>query len=45
MDYTQTHEQRIDDWLVQHPKNKHGAHKYSLDQFGLSLGDINNCVN
>ena len=32
----------MEHFLVQNPKDKHGAHGYSLEQFGLTEADINN---
>lgn len=40
MDFTHLHGQKIDAWLNNHPKNKHGVHKYTLEQFGLTRDDI-----
>ena len=31
---------QMEKWLAQNPKNKYGAHQYSLEQFGLSHADI-----
>ncbi len=27
-------------WLVDHPKDKHGSHRYSLERYGLSSGKV-----
>jgi hypothetical protein len=29
------HRSAIRAWVDQHPQNKHGAHKYAMDEFGL----------
>lgn len=31
---------KMADWLAQNPKNRHGTHKYSLSDFGLSEADV-----
>lgn len=33
-------EQRMRDWLARNPANKHGAHQYDLEQFGLTVAEI-----
>jgi hypothetical protein len=33
-------EARIRDWLARNPQNKHGKHRYSLEQFGLDRDTI-----
>ena len=33
---SETSSQIFEDYLAQNPKGKHGDHRYSLDQFGLS---------
>jgi hypothetical protein len=33
-------EQRMRQWLVANPSNKHGTHQYDLEQFGLSRADV-----
>jgi hypothetical protein len=33
-------ENRIREWLADHPQHKHGVHRYSLDQFGLDSGAL-----
>ena len=35
------HVARIHDWLERNPQAKHGAHKYSTDEFGLQAKAIN----
>jgi len=32
-------ERAMGDFLAAHPKDKHGAHEYSLEQFGLDRGE------
>lgn len=32
---SETHRAAIQDWVDQHPQNKHGAHRYAMDEFGL----------
>ena len=39
--YSEKFDTKIEKWLSDNPKNKHGPHNYSLDQFGLSFEDIN----
>ena len=36
-DFTPEVEQRMQKWLQEHPQNKFGKHKYSLEEFGLSM--------
>lgn len=36
-DFTPEVEQRMQQWLQEHPQNKFGKHKYSLEEFGLSV--------
>ena len=31
---------RMEQWLAENPRHKHGAHRYSLDQFGLTADMI-----
>lgn len=33
-------EQRMREWLARNPANKHGAHQYDLEQFGLTIADL-----
>jgi hypothetical protein len=33
--YTEEFEARAERWLKENPQNKHGAHRYNLEQFGL----------
>jgi hypothetical protein len=33
-------EQRMRAFLAEHPRGKHGSHRYELDDFGLRIGDI-----
>jgi hypothetical protein len=33
-------EERIQHWLAEHPHNKHGAHRYTLEQFGLTAEKV-----
>jgi hypothetical protein len=33
-------EQRMRDWMARNPANKHGTHQYDLEQFGLTVADI-----
>lgn len=40
LDYSNTHDAKIQKWLSDNPKNKHGSHHYSLDQFGLGSQDV-----
>jgi hypothetical protein len=35
------HAANIRDWLARNPQTKHGAHKYSTDEFGLEAAAIN----
>lgn len=35
-------EELISQWLEENPRHKHGVHKYSLEDFGLSDADIKN---
>jgi hypothetical protein len=44
MEHPETHGKLIDQWLHDHPKNKHGMHKYTLEQFGLTQQDIQNSL-
>lgn len=30
------HEQRMKSWLATHPANRHGVHRYHIDQYGLN---------
>lgn len=39
--YSEELDMKIEKWLFDNPKNKHGPHNYSIDQFGLSSEDIN----
>lgn len=32
--------ENIHRWLAENPRHKHGAHRYSLDQFGLSATEV-----
>nr|WP_299414877.1 sulfotransferase [Acaryochloris sp. IP29b_bin.148] len=36
----QVTEQRMKHWLKVNPQNKHGTHRYSLAQFGLTKADV-----
>lgn len=38
--YTDAFETRMRKWINDNPKNKHGVHKYSLEQFGLRAGQV-----
>jgi hypothetical protein len=40
MDWTSEAESRMRAFLADNPRGKHGAHKYTLDDFGLQLGEI-----
>lgn len=40
LDFTPEHEQRARDWLAAHPRGKHGEHKYTLEQFGLTRDEL-----
>ena len=40
MEYNDTLVQKVDQWINEHPKNKHGAHKYSAEEFGLNDKNI-----
>eukprot|EP00026_Physarum_polycephalum_P006118 Phypoly_transcript_06159.p1 GENE.Phypoly_transcript_06159~~Phypoly_transcript_06159.p1 ORF type:complete len:571 (+),score=88.59 Phypoly_transcript_06159:92-1804(+) len=33
-------EQKMNSWLQENPQNKHGKHRYSLEQFGLDKDEI-----
>ena len=33
---SEAHRAAIGDWLANNPQTKHGAHKYAMDEFGLS---------
>eukprot|EP01094_Clydonella_sp_ATCC50884_P016696 TRINITY_DN2782_c0_g1_i1.p1 TRINITY_DN2782_c0_g1~~TRINITY_DN2782_c0_g1_i1.p1 ORF type:complete len:495 (-),score=146.60 TRINITY_DN2782_c0_g1_i1:414-1898(-) len=33
-------EQPLKDWLEANPKGKHGAHRYTLEQFGVTKADV-----
>ena len=33
-------EERMRRWLAKNPANKHGAHRYDLEQFGLTRADV-----
>lgn len=39
-EYSTEMEQRMQQWLTDNPQGKHGQHKYSLEQFGLTATDI-----
>jgi hypothetical protein len=39
-EYTAEFESRMQQWLANNPEHKHGAHKYSLEQFGLTAQGI-----
>jgi len=34
-------EARLQRWLAENPQHKHGVHRYSLDQFGLTPASVN----
>lgn len=36
LEFTPRHRQRCEQWLAANPRHKHGVHKYSLEQFGLT---------
>lgn len=36
----QVAEKRMKDWLEANPQTKHGTHRYSLEQFGLTEADV-----
>jgi len=36
-----SHQQAIKEWLANNPPTKHGAHKYSSDEFGLEAKSVN----
>jgi len=36
LEFTSRHRQRCEQWLAANPRHKHGVHKYSLEQFGLT---------
>lgn len=36
LEFTSGHRQRCEQWLAANPRHKHGVHKYSLEQFGLT---------
>ncbi len=38
--FTSRHEARARQWLVENPQDKHGAHRYSLEQFGLDRESV-----
>jgi hypothetical protein len=38
---TPAHAQAIRDWLASNPPTKHGAHRYSSDEFGLEADGVN----
>lgn len=38
--FSKEFEHRIVEWLDQNPKEKHGVHRYSLAQFGLTPGGV-----
>lgn len=40
LNYTDAFEGRMRRWISDNPKNKHGVHKYSLEQFSLSAGQV-----
>lgn len=40
-DYTKEFEERMKAWIAKNPKNKHGVHRYSLEQFGLTADEVN----
>ncbi len=40
LEWTQSLEVRIRSSIQQHPKGKHGAHKYGLEDFGLSRQEV-----
>ena len=31
---------RMERWIEANPRHKHGAHRYTLEQFGLDRGEI-----
>jgi hypothetical protein len=35
-------EPNIEKWLKENPRHKHGVHKYSPEDFGLTQADIEN---
>ncbi|TWT87747.1 hypothetical protein Mal64_32900 [Pseudobythopirellula maris] len=35
LEYTDAFESAMRQWIADHPQNKHGKHRYSLDQFGI----------
>ena len=39
-EYSQAMEDGMQRWLAENPQGKHGAHKYELEQFGLTEADI-----
>jgi len=43
-DYSSELERRMLDWLANRPKNKHGRHQYSVQQFGLTREEIDQDV-
>lgn len=38
--FTSEHEAGIHDWLARNPRDKHGKHKYTLEQFGLERQQV-----
>lgn len=36
------HEKNIQAWLTLNPKNKHGRHRYSIEEFGISAKQVSN---
>jgi Sulfotransferase family len=42
--YTPEFRARATGWLQEHPQNKHGAHRYSLEQFGLDRKMIDDAL-
>jgi hypothetical protein len=38
--FSESHDRKIDQWITGHPKNKHGVHSYTLEQFGLNEGQL-----
>lgn len=40
MPFTDEYRQRIEAYMAENPRHRHGEHKYSLEDFGLSFADI-----